>query len=191
MKIMAKKVLSDELIEQHLDIPSETEYSQDLSSAQSDNDLVKIRENLYQMNEVGDSENEPTRYAAFTSANCSSFLNENINEESTNPQPIISGPKLAKSLCMCGPSLKTDQRKRARPSSAVDNIIEKKKTNNEAILPSRYESGTPAPVAALDGVCVSVRQSLEGNVGHHFSPAFGSCGHRTIAQSGLILELYY
>ncbi|CAG9558741.1 unnamed protein product [Danaus chrysippus] len=53
------------------------------------------------------------------------------------------------------------------------------------------ESGTPAPVAALDGVCVSVRQSLEGNVGHHFSPAFGACGHRTIAQSGLILELYY
>ncbi|CAG9558450.1 unnamed protein product [Danaus chrysippus] len=90
---MAKKVLSDELIELHLDIPSEIEYSQDFSSAQSDNDLAKNRENLYQMNGVGDSENEPSRYAAFTSANCSTFLDENINEESTNPQPIISGPK--------------------------------------------------------------------------------------------------
>ncbi|CAG9560370.1 unnamed protein product [Danaus chrysippus] len=77
---MAKKVLSDELIEQYLDIPSETEFSQDFSNAQSDNDLAKNRENLYQMNGVGDSENEPTRYAAFTSANCSSFLDENINE---------------------------------------------------------------------------------------------------------------
>ncbi|CAG9571959.1 unnamed protein product [Danaus chrysippus] len=89
---MAKKVLSDELIEQHLDILSETEYSQDFSSAQSDNDLAKNRKNLYQMNGVGDSENEPTRYEAFTSANCSTFLDENINEESTNPQPIIAGP---------------------------------------------------------------------------------------------------
>lgn len=56
---MAKKKLADAIIEQYLNIPSDSEDDQDFSDAESDDDIEKIRRNLHELNEnVSESENE-------------------------------------------------------------------------------------------------------------------------------------
>lgn len=62
------------------------------------------------------------------------LLHKRVREQNNEPTATkLKDFKLeiAKSLCLCGPSL---QRKRGRPSSATDDMIEKKKKCNAAIL---------------------------------------------------------
>ncbi|XP_046975199.1 piggyBac transposable element-derived protein 4-like [Vanessa cardui] len=76
---MAKKVLSNDFIEQYLNVPSGSEDGLDFSSAESDDDMKKIRENLDQMTPDSDSENdvEPTRCAPVSSTYYSTPFAEN------------------------------------------------------------------------------------------------------------------
>ncbi|PZC78840.1 hypothetical protein B5X24_HaOG217166 [Helicoverpa armigera] len=88
---MTKKVLSNELIEQYLDISSGGEDCLHFSSAESDDDIWKIRENLDQMTADSDSENdvEPTRYDPLSSIYYTPYLLFPSPETTPPPKQIL------------------------------------------------------------------------------------------------------